>query len=174
MQNRWLRLLQIQQSNPVHGCTSNVAVPMWKSRACALLFMRENRYCFILFDVRAHATCKHLAHRYDGPVDGSDQVTQKTKHKFTWCVIADDFREACEVQLLCHDAIRRGVHLPKALKNKLGLLAVDALADAAVRRAWQTLSCTNVVKLSCRPCKTNVRICHCQIFVSWAFANDYV
>ena len=166
MQNRSLRLLQIQPSHPVLGCTSNVAELMWKFRACAFPFTREILCCSILFDVRADAKCKQFSQRFNGPVHGCDRVTQKTMLKFTWCAIAEDFREACEVQLLCRDAIRRGVHLPKAWKSKLSLRAVDALADSALRRAWQTLSLTDVAKLSCRPCITNVCICHCQIFAS--------
>ena len=82
------------------------------------------------------------------------RVTQKTKLKFTWYLFADDFNQACEVQLLCRHAIQRGVHLPEAWKRehnqRFGMQAVDALADSAVPRAQQRFSLPGDVKLSCR------------------------
>ena len=59
------------------------------------------------------------------------------------------------MSLLHHHAVRRGVHLPKSWKNRLnlglGLPAVDALADAAVRRVREELDLSDAVKLDCRP-----------------------
>ena len=92
--------------------------------------------------------------RYDGPVAHGDRVMQKTKLRFTWHLIAEGVREACEVQLLCHHAARRGVHLPEKWKGNLNLCnevpTVDALAHSAVQRVWQELSLPDATKLDCR------------------------
>ena len=95
----------------------------------------------------------HVA-RYDGPVAHGDRVMQKTKLRFTWHLIAEGVREACEVQLLCHHAARRGVHLPEKWKSNLNLCnevpAVDAFAHSAVQRVWQELALPDATKLDCR------------------------
>ena len=88
--------------------------------------------------------------RYDGPVDGRDEVTQKTMLKFTWSVIAEDFREVCEVQLRCGHAIRRGVHMPQAWKGVLGVPDMHALADLAAQRARDDFALSDATKLDCR------------------------
>ena len=83
-----------------------------------------------------------------------DRVMQKTKLRFTWHLIAEGIREACDVQLLCHHAARRGVHLPEKWKSNLNLCkevpTVDAFASAAVQRVWQERSLPGVTKLDCR------------------------
>ena len=75
--------------------------------------------------------------------------------RFTWQVAATDFNQSFDVHLRCDNAARHGVRLPKAWKNQLGLglglPAVDALADAAIRRARDELDLSHVVKLDCRP-----------------------
>ena len=83
-------------------------------------------------------------------MDGRDGVTQKTMLKFTWSVIADDFREACEVRLRCDNAMRRGVHMPQAWKGNIGVHDMDALADLAVRRAQDEFALSHATKLDCR------------------------
>ena len=60
---------------------------------------------------------------YNGPVEENDCVTQKTKLRFTWHLEADDYHEVCDVELLCRDAARRGVHLPSAWKNTWNMSA---------------------------------------------------
>ena len=79
---------------------------------------------------------------------------QKTRLRFTWHLVADDFAETSDVQLLCRHAIRRGVHLPTAWKNKWKLIgdvpAVDAMAHAAVQRARDELALSDDTKLDCR------------------------
>ena len=49
------------------------------------------------------------------------RVVQKTKLRFTWHLLAEGVREACEVQLLCHNAVHRGVRLPEEWKSDLNL-----------------------------------------------------
>ena len=92
--------------------------------------------------------------RYDGPVAHGDRVMQKTKLRFTWHLKAEGVREACEVQLLCHNAARRGVPLPETWKSNLnlcrGVPTVDAFAHAAVQRVWRELSLPTATKLDCR------------------------
>ena len=84
----------------------------------------------------------------------SDRLKQKTKVRFAWHLIAEGVREACEVQLLCHNAARRGVPLPEKWKSNLNLcnevLTVDAFASSAVQRVWQELSLPAATKLDCR------------------------
>ena len=88
-----------------------------------------------------------LVDRYNGPVGEHERVTQKTMLRFTWHLEADNFQEECDVQLLCRDVARRGVHVPSAWK----VPAVDALARAAVQRAREELSLSDATKLDCRP-----------------------
>jgi len=92
--------------------------------------------------------------RYKGPVGEHEHVTQKTMLQFTWHLFAEDFNKECDVQLLCRDAARRGVHVPKAWKSKWNQRAdvpsVDALARAAVQRAREELSLSDATKLDCR------------------------
>ena len=93
--------------------------------------------------------------RYSGPVEGEGvRVAQKTLLAFTWKLAAEDFIKSFEVHVLCLNAIRRGVHLPKSWKNQLnldlGLPVVDALADSAIRRVRGELDLPDVAKLDCR------------------------
>ena len=115
------------------------------------------KFCVHLCDV--FVSCSLLARlargaRYDGPVERCVRVTQKTQLQFTWHLVAKDFHEACEVRLLCHDAARRGVHLPKAWKSKrnvgAAVLAVDDIARLAVRRVREELSLPDELKIDCR------------------------
>ena len=79
---------------------------------------------------------------------------QKTKLRFTWHLLAEGVCEAGEVQLLCHHAVHRGVHLPEEWKSGLNLRtevpAVDAFALSAVQRVRQELSLPEATKLDCR------------------------
>ena len=94
--------------------------------------------------------------RYSGPVEGEGVcVAQKTMLRFTWQLAANDFNESFDVHLLCRHADQHGVRLPKSWKNRLslglGLPAVDALADAAIRCVREELDLSGAVKLDCRP-----------------------
>ena len=99
--------------------------------------------------------------RYNGAVGEHARVTQKTMLRFTWHLVAEDFSEECDVQLLCRDVERRGVHVPKAWKSKWNrsaeVPAVDSLARAAVKRAREELSLSDATKLDCRLSSTNTR-----------------
>ena len=97
----------------------------------------------------------NLSSRYNGPADERRRVSAKTKLCFTWHLIGEGLNETCDVQVLCRDAVRRGVHLPKAWKSKWSLgaevLSVDALAHDAVQRVRGEFSLADDVKLGCRP-----------------------
>ena len=104
--------------------------------------------------------CSRMAYlryaRYSGPAEGEGaRVAQKTMLVFTWKFVAQGLSQSFDVRLLCHNAARRGVHLPKAWENQLnfgfGLPVVDALADSAIRRVREELDLSNAVKLDCRP-----------------------
>ena len=89
-------------------------------------------------------------------------MTQKTKLRFTWQLVAGEVSQSCEVHLLCRDAVRRGVHPPKHWKNELNLglgsQAVAAYADSAVQRARDEFALSSdSVKLDCRPRFTHAR-----------------
>ena len=75
--------------------------------------------------------------------------------RFTWQLVAGDISQSSEVHLLCRHAARRGVHPPKEWKNALnlglGMLAVDAMADAAIQRVRDEFALPDSVKLDCRP-----------------------
>ena len=94
-----------------------------------------------------------LVDRYNGPVGEHKRVTPMTMLPFTWYLDADDFKEECDVQLLCCDVARRSVHVPSVLKNLVP--AADALARTAVQRARGELSLSDVTKLDCRQSLTN-------------------
>ena len=98
----------------------------------------------------------HLIAGYNGPVEECHRVTQKTKLSFTWHLVAEGLHETCDVQLLCRDAKRRGVHLPQAWKSKWALgtevLPTDVWAREAVQRARDELSLSEDIKLDCRRC----------------------
>ena len=92
--------------------------------------------------------------RYSGTVEEGTDLTQKTKIKFTWRLCGQDLDVTREVQLLLHNAIRRGVHLPREWvgSTNLGFGAppVDALAESAVQRVREDMGLADGVKLSCR------------------------
>ena len=94
------------------------------------------------------------AYRYSGTVEEGTDLTQKTKIKFTWRLCGRDLDVTREVQLLLHNAIRRGVHLPHEWKGStnlgFGAPPVDALAEAAVQRVREDMGLADDVKLSCR------------------------
>ena len=119
------------------GYTSGWAEPMYKYHASARL--RVVCFCVVLSPIICYLMRFPLSARYNGPAEECDRITQKTQLRFTWQLTAEDFTEVCEVQLLCHHAARRGVHLPMAWKSRWYLGAavppVDALAHEAVRRA---------------------------------------
>ena len=81
-------------------------------------------------------------------------MTAKTKLRFRWELVAGMLSQSCEVHLLCHNAIRHGVHPPKHWKNELsagmGLQTVAALADSAIQRVRDEFALSEVVKLDCR------------------------
>ena len=160
---RWLTTRdRLRQSLPTqprplgHAFTSYWAEPTFKYRVCARMFACA---CLCLLASFCFHRCSfvqtHLSTRYNGPAEDCHRVTQKTKLSFTWHLVAEGLNETCDVQLLCRDAARRGVHLPKAWKRKWSLgaevLSVDALAREAVRRVRGELSLSNEVKLDCRP-----------------------
>ena len=93
--------------------------------------------------------------RYLGAVDERQGVSAKTKVRFLWRIRAQGLDEESEVQVLCRDAVRRGVHLPTAWKSiwKLaaGTPAVDEMAAAAVARAWSELGLCGEAAVECRP-----------------------
>ena len=108
----------------------------------------------IALHIYAHPHKDIVSPRYNGPAEECHRVTQKTKLSFTWHLMADSLNEACDFQLLCRDAARRGVHLPKAWKSKWSLgvevLPTDVWALEAVQRARTEFSLTDGVKLDCR------------------------
>ena len=87
------------------------------------------------------------------------KVTQKTQICFTWQLLAEDLNETCDVQLLCRHAVGRGVHLPKAWRNKWNLSGdvppVEALAREAVQRARVDYPLPDATKLDCRRCMSD-------------------
>ena len=93
--------------------------------------------------------------RYNGPAEECHRVTQKTKLRFTWHLVAEGFNETCDVQLTCQKTVQRGVHLPKAWKSKWSLgaevFSVDTFAHDAVQRVRGEFSLSVDVKLDCRP-----------------------
>ena len=101
----------------------------------------------------------NLSSRYNGPADERRRVSAKTKICFTWHLIGEGLNETCDVQVLCHNAVQRGVPLPKAWKSKWSLgaavLSVDALAHDAVQRVRGEFSLTDDVKLDCRRNRSN-------------------
>ena len=107
-------------------------------------------HCFVYF----HPHKNHLSARYNGPAEECHQVTQKTKLRFTWHLVAEGLNETCNVQLTCQKTVQRGVHLPKAWKSKWRLggevLPIDAWAHEAVQRARDEFSLSDGVKLDCR------------------------
>ena len=109
---------------------------------------------FSLFEHLPDLIPSHLCAGYKGPAEECNTVTAKTQLRFTWQMLCEGVSETCDVQLLCRDAIRRGVHLPKAWKSKWHLSAdvppVDALAHEAVHRARDEFSLSDATKLDCR------------------------
>ena len=95
--------------------------------------------------------------RYSGLAEEGDVVMLKTKIKFTWRLLAGDMDESCEVVLLCNDAARGGVHLPKQWKIGKGL---DTFAQDATRRRRAELFLSGDVKFDCRlpPAYTIIRV----------------
>ena len=63
----------------------------------------------------------NFSSRYNGPADERRHVSAKTKLCFTWHLVGEGLNETCDVQVLCHNAVQRGVHLPKAWKSKWSL-----------------------------------------------------
>ena len=114
---------------------------------CLLMLMSRCSAC-------VHHHKNHFNARYNGPEEECHQVRQKTKLRFTWHLVAEGLNETCDVQLLCRDAVRRGVHLPQAWKSKWRLgaevLPTDAWAHDAVQRVRGEFSLTDDVKLDCR------------------------
>ena len=109
---------------------------------------------FSLFEHLPDIISSQLCAGYKGPAEECNTVTAKTQLRFTWHLICEGFNETCDVQILYSNAARRGVHLPKAWKNKWNLSAdvpsVDALAREAVQRARDECSLSDATKLDCR------------------------
>ena len=122
------------------------------SCVCPLFFscVSCDRVSFVRFNVKRMCDA-----RYSGPVEAGSRMTQKSMLRFTWKFVAGEVSQSCEVQLLCRDAARRGVHPPKEWKNELnlglGMQAVGALADSAIKRVRGELALPDSVKLDCRP-----------------------
>ena len=91
---------------------------------------------------------------------------QKTRLRFTWHLVADDFAESSDVQLLCRHAIRRGVRLPTAWKWTLigEVPAADDMAQAAVQRARDDFALSDDMKLDCRHPVTNLAFAHILLY----------
>ena len=106
------------------------------------------------FDHLLYLISSYLCAGYKGAAEECNNVTAKTQLRFTWHLVCEGLNETCDVQLFCRDAARRGVHLPKAWKNKWNLKAdvppVDALAHEAVQRAPNEFSLSEATKLDCR------------------------
>ena len=128
---------------------------MYKYLVCTRLCVCA-RLCHVssLFDHLPGLISSHLCSGYKGPSEECSNVTAKTQLRFTWHLVCEGFNETCDVQILYHNAARRGVHLPKAWKNQWNLSAdvppVDALAHEAVQRARDELSLSDATKLDCR------------------------
>ena len=109
---------------------------------CACMHVLACAVLYLLMPVRT--TIAFSSTRYHGPAETCHRVAQKTKLRFTWHLTAEGINETCDVQLLCRDAARRGVHLPQAWKSKWALgaevLSFDALAREAVQRARDEFS----------------------------------
>ena len=121
--------------------------PMCYACACLLMLMSCCSAC-------AHHHQNHSSARYTGPAEKCHQVTQKTKLRFTWHLVAEGLHETCDVQLTCQHAVQRGVHLPKAWKSKwrpgTEVLLTDLWAREAVQHARAEFSLTDDVKIDCR------------------------
>ena len=128
--------------------------------ACACMHVLACVALYLLMPVRT--TIAFLSTRYDGPAEICHRLAQKTKLRFTWHLTAEGINETCDVQVLLHNAVRRGVHLPQAWKSKWALgaevLSFDALAHEAIQRARDEFSLPNDVKLDCRPSQTKTRV----------------
>ena len=159
---RWLTTRdRLRQSLPTqprplgHVFTSYWAEPTFKYRVCAHVFAYACLCLLVSFCFhRCSFVQSHFSAGYNGPADECHRVTQKTKLRFTWHLVAEGLNETCDVRLLCHHAARRGVHLPKAWKSKWNLSAevppVDTLAHEAVQRARDEFSLSDATKLDCR------------------------
>ena len=133
------------------GFTSGWVEPTCKYHAralCVFVFISASLLILICSQLIS------VSARYAGPAEEDARVVQKTRLRFTWHLVADDFAESSDVQLLCRHAIRRGVHLPTAWKNKWTLIgempAADDMAHAAVQRARDDFALSDDTKLDCR------------------------
>ena len=109
--------------------------------------------------------------RYSGPVEECHRVTQKTQLRFTWHLAASDLTEVCEVRLRCDNAMRHGVHLPKAWRKKRDWMSaevplVDTWSHEAVRRVRDDFSLPPAIKLDCRPFQTTHTCTHARTHLS--------
>ena len=154
------------------GCTRGWVEQMYKYHACAHWYVdgcRPHSVCAMCPFSSAIIWIPFVA-RYTGPAEEGDRVTQKTQLCFTWRLVADDVAEVCEVQLLCRDAARRGVHLPAAWKSKWNSIGkiptTDAMADAAVQRTRDEFSLSDDTKLACR--HFLIRHAHTYSYISHA------
>ena len=84
-------------------------------------------------------------------------MTSRSKLAFRWAIALDGEIHESDVHIRADHAAERGVHFPAAWKMELNLgvaepvVDVEALAHAAVQRAWEDLSLTDATKLDCRP-----------------------
>ena len=153
MRNRSRRLPPIRPWRLGRGYKSGWADPMYKSLVCTRLCVCARLFqVSFLFDHRLISS--HLCAGYKGPAAEGSSVTAKTQLRFTWHLVCEGLNETCDVQILYRHAARRGVHLPKAWKNKWNLSAdvppVDTWAREAVPRARDEFSLSDVTKLDCR------------------------
>ena len=153
MSNHWWKSVPTQPWRLGCGCKSGWADPIYKSLVCTrFIFVLVCVLCvFLVFSFALFGFCAG----YKGPAEERSNVTAKTQLRFTWHLLCEGLNDTCDVELLCHHAIKRGVHLPKAWKSKwyisAGVPPVDALAREAVQRVRDEFSLSDATKLDCRP-----------------------
>ena len=92
--------------------------------------------------------------RYEGPVEEGVEVTNRTKVKFAWRLLAEGVDIVKHVELLCWHALQRGIIVPsewkQSFKTGLGVSALEEFAEKACQRARAEMCLGNDVKLDCR------------------------
>ena len=126
-----------------HVCTSYWAEMTFKYHVCApcVLCVRACDYvCLSVCASFSHTFIRNpnFSSRYSGPTEVCRRGTQKTKLRLTWHLVAEGLNETSDGKLRCDNAVRNGVHLPKAWKSKWRLgtdvLPTDAWAHGRGRR----------------------------------------
>ena len=104
---------------------------------CKLVYMRVH--------VRA-ASCTLAG--YVG--DRGAALTSRSSLAFRWAIVMDGKIHESEIHVRADHASERGVPFPAAWRKELLVVNVDALADAACRRAREELSLSEDARLACR------------------------